>query len=63
MNMFRNLNKQHIVMNVEFVIDIIVIGALGYFGDNLGFGLKLFCVRLPSFSTFAHFLVYAAYCH
>ena len=50
-------------MNVEFVIDIIVIGALGYFGDNLGFGLKLFCVRIPSFSTFAHFLVYAAYCH
>ena len=29
-------------MNVEFAIDIIVIGALGYFGDNLGFGLELF---------------------
>ena len=29
------------VMNVEFAVNIIVIGALNYFGDNQGFGLEL----------------------
>ena len=43
---FNNLFKQHMVMIVEFDINFIIIAALGCFGDDYGFGLKLVCNQI-----------------